>query len=62
MKSAMDAADKGNIPVEYRNLPNDLRREIFGQSLKSTLFPLSKDLSVMGLAAYGLYTLLKLRR
>jgi len=63
MQSAIDAAKLSNTPVEKRKLPPDLKKEVFGQSITSTIIPVSKFTCTFGFMMYGLYHLLhKIRR
>ena len=59
MKSAIQAAKLANIPVEYRTLPEDLKKDIFTQSYSSTITPLAKIGSLNGLAIYGIFKLFR---
>lgn len=54
MQSAIDAAERESVPVEYRKLPAELKQEIFGESFTSTIIPLL-SMSMKGFALYGIY-------
>jgi hypothetical protein len=54
MREAVGAAEAAGVPVEYRQLPGDLKRHVFGESLASTAVPVLKTGLVTGFAVYGL--------
>jgi hypothetical protein len=57
MKGAIDAAKQVGVQVEYRQLPPDMKREIFGESILSTVIPIAKNFSITATALtfFGLY-------
>lgn len=59
MQSGIDAAKNAGVPVEERKLPKDMMKDIFGQSVLSTVLPIGKIIGVTGLSGYGLLNLLK---
>lgn len=59
MRSAIDAAGKAGVPVEYRTLPTDLKKDIFTESIVSTSVPIIKNVSVIGLTILGLLKCIK---
>lgn len=42
MQQAIDIATEYNIPIEYRTLPYELKKDIFGESFMSTVIPIAK--------------------
>jgi len=42
MQQAIDIATECNIPIEYRTLPYELKKDIFGESFISTIVPIAK--------------------
>ena len=59
MKEAIRVAHSANIPIEYRELPDDLKKEIFGESFQSTAIPLVKSVGIFSLSVYGLINLVR---
>ena len=59
MQGAIEAAKKANVPIEYRKLPKDMKKDIFGESVQSTLLPVVKSITTFSLSFYGLKCLLK---
>jgi len=60
MREAINVAENNpNVDIIYRSLPNDLKKEIFGESFLSTFVPLAKTGSILGLATYGAMKLLR---
>jgi hypothetical protein len=59
MNSAIESAKNANIPIEYRKLPNDMKKEIFCESFQSTVPPIFKNGSIFSLATYGLLKIIK---
>lgn len=61
MKGAIVAAEAAGVPVEYRKLPAELKKDIFGESFRSTAIPVSLYGGSMALQLYGLFRLLRRR-
>jgi hypothetical protein len=59
MTSAIETAKNGNIPIEYRKLPNDMKKEIFCESFQSTILPILKNGGIFSLATYGLLKIIR---
>jgi len=53
MNEAINAAKNANIDIEYRKLPDDMKKDIFGESIFSTILPLVKNGSIFSLSMYG---------
>jgi hypothetical protein len=62
MRSAIVAAKMKNITVEERKLPNDLMKEVYGQSFVSTIIPTLTFTGTNTLMGYGLYKLINKKK
>lgn len=62
MRSAINAAERHNITVEYRKLPPESMKHVFGQSIMSTAIPVIKTMGTAFLTGYGLINLMKKMR
>jgi hypothetical protein len=59
MQTAIDIAEKNDIPIEYRKLPKNMLKNVFGQSFQSTFIPITFFSCNITLSCYGLFNILK---
>ena len=59
MNEAIKTAEKNKIPVIYRRLPEDLKKEIFTESIGSSSLPVFTRGAIYGFALYGLLKVIR---